>query len=781
MKIQRISLMAVVVAIGLMAFALPASALPDLLIADLDRSAIVTNGQTLVISGSLGFTIVNNGITAVSSPFNVTVFEDRNFNGAYDPGTDTVLGTAVEAAAIPAGMSVVRSVALSGTVLFKGNLIYVFADSGNVIVESNEANNLANTGSLSSFTPPPSSGPLTPMLKWHWTPPIGDPLPDSQNVLMTPAVVDLDGDGIPEVVFGTTPSTGGGLVEVGVLRAIKGTDGSAVFTIADPNYQINVASSIAVGDIDGDGHPEIVACDSTGSRLIAFEQNGTFKWRSPTLEAVYWGAPAIADLDEDGVPEIIIGRQVLNNNGTVRWTGTGGRGAGGNIGPLSLVADVVLDGLPEIVAGNTIYRSDGTIYRQSTALPDGYNAVANFDADVNPEIVLVAGGSVWLLEHDLTVKWGPFAIPGGGYGGPPTIADYDGDGQPEIGVAGASRYAVFETNGTLKWAAVTQDSSSNRTGSSVFDFNGDGAAEVVYRDELYLRVYRGTDGLVLFQTPMSSCTWHEYVLVADVNGDGRAEILAVANNNCGFGPQRGVYVYGDAADNWVATRKVWNQHTYHITNVNQDGTIPMVELNNWQQVGLNNYRLNTFAPFESQPQSLPDLVPSYVRFDQVNCPNSVGITARIGNGGSLLAPAGVKVSFYDGDPTAGGVLIGTVLTSMPLDPGVFEDVLLTWAAPGTGARSVFVRADDDGTGTGAVKEGFEDNNVHNATASLCARICDVDRDGDIDQYDLSLISKGRGQTALPSDLRDSDANGLITPNDVKVCIPRCTRPNCAVQ
>ena len=41
------------------------------------------------------------------------------------------------------------------------------------------------------------------------------------------------------------------------------------------------------------------------------------------------------------------------------------------------------------------------------------------------------------------------------------------------------------------------------------------------------------------------CPAH-YPLVADVDGDDQAEILAVANNNCGFGPQRGVYLYGDA-------------------------------------------------------------------------------------------------------------------------------------------------------------------------------------------------------------------------------------------
>ena len=405
MNVLHICKIAVFLWVVACALAHPASAEPDLRITTLNTANVVTNGQTLAIGGSLGFSIANDGTTAVSAPFTVTVFEDRNFNGVFNPGTDTVLGTLQETTSIAPGSSVARNVPLSGTLLFKGNLLYVFADSGNVIAESNETNNLANTGSLSSYTPIPTPGLLTPTLEWHWTPPAGDAFPNSQNVMMTPAVIDLDGDGVPEVVFGSTASTGGGYVEVGQLRAIRGTDGFAFFTVSDPAYLINTVSSIAVGDIDGDGRPEIIACDSFGSRLIAFEHDGSFKWRSPALEAIYWGAPAIADLDHDGIPEIIIGRQVLNSNGTLRWTGTGGRGS--VYGPLSLVADVDLDGSPEIVAGNTIYRADGTIYKQNTSLPDGFNAVGNFDSDPFPEIVLVSGGRIWLLKHDLTVKWGP--------------------------------------------------------------------------------------------------------------------------------------------------------------------------------------------------------------------------------------------------------------------------------------------------------------------------------------------------------------------------------------
>jgi hypothetical protein len=132
---------------------------------------------------------------------------------------------------------------------------------------------------------------------------------------------------------------------------------------------------------------------------------------------------------------------------------------------------------------------------------------------------------------------------------------------------------------------------------------------------------------------------------------------------------------------------------------------------------LNNYRLNTFAPNEPQPQSLPDLIPSYLRFNQASCPASIGITARIGNGGSLVAPTGVNVSFYGDDPAAGGALLGTVQTSIPLDPGRFEDVLFTWASPVPTVQNIFVRADDNGAGVGAVQEGFENNNTHNAAAS----------------------------------------------------------------
>ena len=108
-----------------------------------------------------------------------------------------------------------------------------------------------------------------------------------------------------------------------------------------------------------------------------------------------------------------------------------------------------------------------------------------------------------------------------------------------------------------------------KVATSPFDFDGDGSAEVVYSDEIRLRVYKGSDGTVLWDTCNTTGTLVEYPLVADVDSDGHADIVAVSNNyssiNCGGTKQTGVRIFGDSMGNWVRTRRVWNQHTYHVT------------------------------------------------------------------------------------------------------------------------------------------------------------------------------------------------------------------------
>jgi len=581
----------------------------------------------------------------------------------------------------------------------------------------------------------PEPGVITPEEQWAWS---SSPVaPTSVHVMMAPAVGDLDGDGMPEVVFNTynaAESYGG----PGVLRIARGDTGEEIRSVVDP--AVCPEHGVALGDLDGDGSPEIVTMLSpcSGGAIAAFAPDGTEVWRShradgsPFVGNFQFGAPAIADLEGDGMAEVVIGGAVLEADGTLRWDHREGAGsnccAGSPRSPISSVYDVDGDGELEVVAGNIVWNADGTELWSDATLVDGYIAVADFYDDGMVDIVVVhqspAGSDTGFVSirraTDGMVLFGPVAQPGGGRGGPPTVADFDGDGLPEIGVAGGGAYAVFDPDGDadVLWQMPTQDTSSNITGSSVFDFDGDGTAEVVYNDECYMRIYAGPDGAVLAEIPQHSHTLIEYPLIVDVDADGNAEIVFAGNaavNRCsaiaGYdGHRAGIRVFRDAADNWVGTRPVWNQHTYHITNVRQDLSIPTAEQPNWRR--FNNFRQN--------PQSFdaPNLLPVDPSHDALGCPTSLELTVTVRNDGAVAVGAGLAVSFYLGTEATPGRLLATERTTEPIPAGGALAVTAAVTLMDTElGRDLpwFARADDIGDGTGENNECIETDNLIEAT------------------------------------------------------------------
>ena len=97
-------------------------------------------------------------------------------------------------------------------------------------------------------------------------------------------------------------------------------------------------------------------------------------------------------------------------------------------------------------------------------------------------------------------------------------------------------------------------------------------------------------------------TWAEQPVVVDVDNDGHADIV-VSSDTFQVNKQTALHVLHDVANKWTRTRRIWNQHAYHITNANEDGSIPRVETPNWLVPGFNNFRTNAFIPGETPDQA----------------------------------------------------------------------------------------------------------------------------------------------------------------------------------
>ena len=603
-------------------------------------------------------------------------------------------------------------------------------------------------------------------------------LPSDTDVMMTPIVAQLDDDNcdgkinqddIPEILFSTF--SGGAYYKQGTLHAISIIGGQVVEKWTQPNMT-QPGGGLAAADLDGDGVPEVVACMNPGpsgasccdaiaqnTGVIAFRADGSVFWTQTDTTKVHCGNqhPAIGDVDQDGKPEVLIGHTLLDGaTGAVKieldpatsWGQT-----------LSGLVDVDGDGELDIVDGQRAYRWNGDVIwdlrpgksPDGTTIPFGYHAAGDFDGDGVAEIVVISSGgghTMHLVRYDpsspanvqvirtgvdinngiKTVGFCPNAQTEYG-GGPPTVADFNGDGVPDIGAAGAVGYIVFDGKKMLDpavpndqitlWFQTTHDCSSAVTGSAVFDFNGDGRAEAVYSDEYRLHMYDGLTGENLL-TPICNTTgtlW-EYPVVADVDNDGQADIV-VASNAYGITcpdngtKQSGIRVFSSKNGSWVRTRRVWNQHTYHITNIAEDGTVPAVEPPNWQQSGLNNYRQNR------QPEgefSAPDAV---VRVEP-RCFGDYGLVATVRNLGSASLPAGVPVGFYYG-PTP-GTKLGELVTKKTLYPAEAEALtLLLPDAPAsiqTGGDLVFAIV-DDGMPSHNWQECRTDNNTSQSVSAEC--------------------------------------------------------------
>jgi hypothetical protein len=411
-----------------------------------------------------------------------------------------------------------------------------------------------------------------PALQCQWPgPPPGDLFPDHVQVLGMPMVADLPyaSSAGTEIVFvsynfidgGADAGRGDNPLHFGVLRVIDGCNCTQIATVADPSHPLIATASPALGDIDGDGTIEIVALRAGGG-LVTFAWDAQLQdyatwWAAgpgdTELETkLRWDGPALHDLDDDGIAEVIAAHEVFDGVTGTRLNPTD-IFAQPTVIPTYAVDDLEQDGIVDLVS-DVIYfwdtstetwlvRADGPFGQGHSAVADfGTATLGNFDPalrDGVAEIVTSTTSATTLRDlFGATL----LSVPASASRSAPAIADFDGDGRPEIAVADGNSLRVLDLDcqnagagcvgGFVRWSSPIQEPSSSGSTCTSIDLMADGTAEVVYADECYGRLYDGLTGDVISAWPRRSCTFGEGLSIADTDSDGSAELVVPSNSNC---------------------------------------------------------------------------------------------------------------------------------------------------------------------------------------------------------------------------------------------------------
>lgn len=309
------------------------------------------------------------------------------------------------------------------------------------------------------------------------------------------AVADFNGDGYPDVAA--------------LSQAGASTPGQLQILLGGPNGSLTVAwttqianpGELAVGDINGDGHPDIVFTNGQTVTVLFGNGDGTFLLPPVFAVNAQPTALAVVDLNGDGLDDIAV--TSADNTLTVVL---GGSGAGGTLQSLTAVptpaaphaisaADLNGDGHADLIVGTDsgtigIFagNGDGTFAAPTTAatVPNAgirALAIADFNADGHLDVATAnaTDGSVTVLAGD-----------GAG------------------GLGSAVRYAVT----TPVSIAAT-------------DVNGDGALDLVTVSGTLARIDVMLGAGVGFAAPLheGSGVTPSVVAATELNGDGRADLV----------------------------------------------------------------------------------------------------------------------------------------------------------------------------------------------------------------------------------------------------------------
>lgn len=233
--------------------------------------------------------------------------------------------------------------------------------------------------------------------RWDWA---NSTSPDFNQVMSAPMVGDIDGDGKPEIVFNSF-NRNGNYRSAGVLRVLSGTDGREVFSLSDLDIAPRGDTHTLLVDIDGDGKSEIFYVRHQEKELISLNFNGTLRWRISLLHPVddCIGGPAAIDFENRGKADIIVENMIIREDEMKRVTIR-------EVGPyvpsscttFGMTVDSKNSSKAQLITGAGVFAYDGTSIFTLPPFSDGRGrrlAAADVDRD-HPgiELVVSEGGKI---------------------------------------------------------------------------------------------------------------------------------------------------------------------------------------------------------------------------------------------------------------------------------------------------------------------------------------------------------------------------------------------------
>ncbi|HEY1238986.1 MAG TPA: hypothetical protein VGF16_00455, partial [Bryobacteraceae bacterium] len=515
------------------------------------------------------------------------------------------------------------------------------------------------------------------------------------------------------------------------------------------------ASSPAIGDLLGTGQPVMVFAEYVAAgtpneegRVTALQvfSDGTTKelWSKsgflpPRADAL---APAIADIDGDGQPEIIFEVDHFDSNG-----------AGGQIGIFVLNKD----GSPK---WQHIWSTVGRVpcHNYST---DSLPAIGDMNGDGIADIVVLESDFVVLdgrNGNELVRKPVSFLGVGCSSLAYSAIADVNGDGKNEY-IVGDFGIHVLKNDGTKLWEVAGQ----NLYAFSLLDTDKNGTPEVVvpvYRSGFL--ILDGATGQVKRQyKPSPDWGASSDTIAATTSTDpNRYPGIVVANNDYANGTG---LLNNNLNIKWYdivppAKAGLLDNPSYvMLADLLRQGRPQVISHSDYRNLGIQDILTGQWLEYFS-------ITGGFLGRNSWPIPVDVDGDGRGEIIASYSLPWTYDNSYEPKYPAADFLVFGS---------DQWKKIPSTWN------QHYFVPNQVDQKL--AFKNDYQPWKTHNTWMQQPLRKpCDVDFDDDVDQNDINAITAARGQTAPPGDWRDYDKDGLITVNDARACTQLCSLANCAV-